>query len=105
MYDNPITVNVRDVEMKMEKAIEGYVFEAVKEIGVSVNKEELMKALKYDRNQYDEGFNDGKEMQEEVKAEICDNYCWYRKQADLDGEFEFDEFLEKYCCDCPLSRL
>ena len=49
--------------------------------------------------------NVSEEELEDIKAEICDDYCWYRKQADLDGENEFDEFLEKYCCDCPLSRL
>lgn len=42
---------------------------------------------------------------EDIKADLCDNYCWYRKQADFDGEFEFDEFIDNYCVHCPLSRL
>jgi hypothetical protein len=35
------------------------VMKAVHEIGVEVDKEELIRALKYDRDQYEKGFRDG----------------------------------------------
>ena len=36
------------------------VLSAVTKVGVNVNKEELIRALKYDRNQYERGYEDGK---------------------------------------------
>ena len=42
---------------------------------------------------------------EDIKADICDNYCYYRRKADLDGDNEFDEFIDNFCVHCPLTRL
>ena len=38
---------------------ENQVFQAIQKTGVIVDKEELQKALKYDREQYQNGYNDG----------------------------------------------
>ena len=37
------------------------VMKAVMRLGIRVDKEELIKALRYDRDQYEKGYNDGKE--------------------------------------------
>lgn len=37
------------------------IYKAVQDVGINVNKEELLKALRYDRNQYDKGYSDGYE--------------------------------------------
>lgn len=55
MYESPITLI--ETQMRIEK--ENNIFNAVKEIGVDVDKEELIKALKYDRGQYNKGYKDG----------------------------------------------
>ena len=39
--------------------LEGEVMKAVQKVGVTVDKEELLKALKYDREQYEKGYRDG----------------------------------------------
>lgn len=39
--------------------LEAYVMQTITTCGVKVNKQELLKALKYDRDQYAEGFADG----------------------------------------------
>lgn len=39
--------------------IEGSVYKAVQDVGIKVNKEELLRALMYDRQQYEKGFKDG----------------------------------------------
>lgn len=65
MYESPIEIfSVTDYVDKINKQIdeqtENIVLSAVTKVGVNVNKEELIRALKYDRNQYERGYEDGK---------------------------------------------
>lgn len=41
------------------------------------------------------------EILEEVRAEICDDYCRFRK----DWEGTLEDLLRDKCMDCPLGRL
>lgn len=41
--------------------MDGEILKAVQNVGVDVSKDELIKALKYDRGQYQKGYEDGKE--------------------------------------------
>lgn len=50
-------VNIIKTQMSME--IEGEIMRAVQKVGVIVDKEELIKALRYDRGQYNKGFENG----------------------------------------------
>lgn len=47
------------------------------------------------------------EIIEEVKTEICDNYCKYPAIYDTreDSSENYDEMMEKICANCPLDRL
>jgi hypothetical protein len=54
-YESPITVFQKQMEMQME----GEILKAVTEVGVYVDKDELLKALKHDREQYEKGYADG----------------------------------------------
>ena len=56
MYRSPITI----IEEEARLQIEGEILKAVQKVGVTVDKEELLKALKYDREQYNEGYEAGK---------------------------------------------
>lgn len=40
--------------------MEGDILRAVQKYGINVDKEELLRALQYDRNQYEKGYDDGK---------------------------------------------
>ena len=55
MYKSPIDVFYG----QMETQLEGTVLKAVQNVGVNVDKEELIRALKYDRDQYYKGYKDG----------------------------------------------
>ena len=55
MYETPIKLMQRQLEIREENGI----LNAIKEVGVVVDKEELIKALQYDRGQYDKGYSDG----------------------------------------------
>lgn len=63
MYESPITVCTKldDILEEVHKKTEDYVYNYIFKIGVDVNKEELEKALRYDRHQYSKGYKDGYE--------------------------------------------
>lgn len=46
MYQSPIEIIHGELKMQLR-------------VGVNVDKEELLKALRYDRGQYDKGYEDG----------------------------------------------
>ena len=73
-YQSPIEVTMSQMRFEQEKRLEGEVFKAIQDIGVTVDKDELIKALQYDRDQYCRGFIDGytgdiDKMRQEVKAD------------------------------------
>lgn len=54
MYESPIKV----LRQQIETEIEAEAMKAVLRLGVVVDKEELLKALEYDRGQYQKGYQD-----------------------------------------------
>lgn len=58
MYKSPIEIVMEEVFQKMDEDFENAVFKAVRKVGINVDKEELLKALIYDRGQYDKGYED-----------------------------------------------
>lgn len=56
MYKSPITI----YQNQMEKKVENEIFKAIKSFHVDIDKEELLKALKYDRAQYQQGYEDAR---------------------------------------------
>lgn len=82
---------------------ENMVMKAVRNVGVNVDKGELIKALQYDRNQYSKGYEDGKnDVLDKIRAKILDNafsvvnpYNTYEyiNVIDLDS---IDEILDEY---------
>ena len=62
MYKSPIEFIESTSDhfaIEIQKAKDEIVYQAVSKIGVEVDKEELLKALKYDRDQYQRGYSDG----------------------------------------------
>ena len=61
MYKSPIEITrtVDDIVTKMNEAQDEYITHACMSIGVNVDKDELVKALAYDRHQYEKGYVDG----------------------------------------------
>lgn len=51
-YESPIKVFCG----KMRISYENHVAQAVQDVGIDIDKDELIRALKYDRNQYDKGY-------------------------------------------------
>lgn len=66
MYESPI----RLIESQLRTEVENEIFRAIQEVGVDVDKDELIKALQYDRDQYQKGYEDGiKDLADKLKAE------------------------------------
>lgn len=58
MYKPTIEIVMEEVFQKMDEDFENAVFKAVRKVGINVDKEELLKALIYDRGQYYKGYED-----------------------------------------------
>lgn len=71
MYKSPIEKVYSDIHTQMVQEDEKVVMKAITKVGVNVDKEELIKALQYDRNQYTKGYEDGRnEVLDKIIAEI-----------------------------------
>jgi hypothetical protein len=78
MYKSPIDV----ISTGLQTTIENNVYKVVESYGINVDKDELLKALQYDRNQYNHGFADGvKSVTERMK---------YLDFEIVDGTISFD---------------
>lgn len=71
MYESPITQYITDIQTKVENQLENHLMETLFGLGFDVDKEELMKALKYDREQYQKGYKDGREILVRCKDCAC----------------------------------
>lgn len=75
-YQPPIDVNftdhiIEDVKTEMDE----YLIRAVQKVIINVDKDELLKALAYDREQYEKGYTDGKrESVDVVQCQECEHY-------------------------------
>ena len=71
MYESPVHLILQDVQNQMDQEIEKTVITVVRKFGVDVNKGEIIKALKYDRNQYSKGYKDGvNDVLDKIRNEI-----------------------------------
>ena len=75
MYESPIELVVSQFQTEIIKQQENQVFKAIQNVGVNVDKAELLRALSYDRDQYEKGYADGYEagrfaMLEEIKRKL-----------------------------------
>ena len=58
MYKPPIEIVMKEVFQKMNEDFENWVLKAVQKVEINVDKDVLLKALIYDRGQYDKGYED-----------------------------------------------
>ena len=75
MYNSPINI----IYGQMKTQMEGDILRAVQQYDINVDKEELIRALRYERNQYEKGYDDGKRdaMAELVRCKDCKHNCTF----------------------------
>ena len=77
MYQSPISIYETAMQTIMEQRENAIVAKVQDAFGVHVDKAELIRALKYDRGQYEAGYRDGKAdaMAELVLCKDCKGWC------------------------------
>jgi hypothetical protein len=72
MYESPVRLIMSDIKLQVDEKLEEACYTAVMEYFPNVNREELIRALQYDRQQYEQGYRDAKA--EIVHCEECIHY-------------------------------
>ena len=76
MYESPITLLEGIIKQITEQRENGIYMQIVDQFGVEVDKEELIRALQYDRDQYNKGYRDGKAAAEDELVRCKDCKHW-----------------------------
>lgn len=58
-WQSPIHMMQEEIAQKVANDLDNQVYQATMKVGIKVDKDELVKALEYDRNQYQRGYMDG----------------------------------------------
>lgn len=82
MYQSPIEI----ITKKMRTQFEDNVFKAIQDYGIVVDKDELIKALKYDRDQYEKGYRDGLFLRGELIAGANDWISVEERLPEIEGD-------------------
>ena len=95
MYESPVNLYTMadEIQKRVNDETEQYIYEYVRNICVTVDKDELFKALKYDRDQYAKGYADGKRDQQSYWIDTDGMYAC----ANCGGE---SGIMSNYCPDC-----
>jgi hypothetical protein len=81
-YESPIQIAIGQMRMEHDNNI----YRAVQEYGVDVDKDELIKALRYDRGQYEKGYVNGynridevvRAVFEDIEVALTMNHCQHK---------------------------
>lgn len=94
MYESPVHLILQDVECQIDQEIEQTIITVVRKFDVSVDKGEIIKALRYDRNQYSKGYKDGvNDTLDKLREEIIDTGAY---EQEVNGKTEFLRGID-YC--------
>ena len=93
MYKSPIEIYASQMSVEYENGVLQY----VQKYFPYVDKDELYKALQYDRNQYDEGFVDGAtELANRLKEWFVENSnYWFSHSVNMDIDEVLNNMISK----------
>lgn len=101
MYKSPIEMVsqiINDINREIVKNEEEVVMRAVCDVGISVNKDELIRALQYDRNQYEAGVIDGLKLANEAIMRF------FHSDEIANGQIKKGLFVASEIIDCELRK-
>lgn len=79
MYESPITLYYAPTLREISEMADKLIATEVQRICPVVNEEELLKALKYDRGQYEKGYEDGKrDAPDIIHCKDCAHYVRHK---------------------------
>lgn len=94
---------MKEVFQKMNEDFENSVLKAVQKVGINVDKEELLKALIYDRRQYDKGYEDA--MNEIKHPQPLKFEDFKRNMYVWDNEYKAIGKVDEVLTNCNCERL
>ena len=89
-YKSPIEVFYSDVQLKFEDGV----YKAVQAVDIHVDRYELIKALQYDRQQYEKGWHDALLKEQETMMQCIKGKCRicpHCSNCDVDDNGELKE--------------
>lgn len=93
-YYSPIEESIQKIISEENRKKEELILTQCYNVGVDVNKEELFKALAYDRQQYQKGYTDGiNEVILQLEAEIESSDKYIREYEDTEKQRCFNQGL------------
>lgn len=74
MYNSPIAIFsvAEEIVNQITEEKNRIIMESINKVGIDINKEELIRALSYDRNQYNKGYADGCEEEHKKLKEAIE---------------------------------
>lgn len=106
-YESPITrIQNQLLEGMVKKEEDQFMLEVRQTIGYNIDKAELIKALNYDREQYERGYQDGKTAGYRQAESEKGKGCWL---INSDGYYPYcsicknepqNRVMTKYCPNC-----
>ena len=96
-YESPIDRVFREIMAdRVKQEEDALMYRVSVEVGYNINKEELIKALQYDRNQYQKGFEDcARSMRLDVLDKIRAEIIELRSKQNV-GVLECLDIIDKY---------
>ncbi len=90
MYESPIKLfQTEPIIQQIKDETEEYILRSVAKVGVIVDKGELVKALAYDRAEYERGLRDGMQIAEDEIRQLHD--------AIKDADIKIQRLLHRGC--------
>ena len=80
MWESPIQMITDDIIKDLVQKQDEWLVEAVHRVGFNIDKDELVKALAYDRHQYEQGYSDGRRARDSEIVRCKD--CKYYEETD-----------------------
>lgn len=109
MWESPIQMITDDIIKDLVQKQDEWLMESIHRVGFNIDKDELVKALNYDRDQYEKGYADGRRARDSeiVRCKDCkhgiptridtvtgefsdERYCWLHRMC---------HFEDYYCAD------
>ena len=97
MWESPIQMITDDIIKDLVQKQDEWLMEAVHRVGFNIDKDELVKALNYDRDQYEKGYADGRRARDEEIVRCKD--CVHRPKGTNNHDLEFPDYVCPCQCD------
>ena len=99
-YESPITrIQNQFAEEMVKKEEDQFMCEVRQTIGYNIDKPELIKALNYDRDQYDKGYQDGKSDAKRIGHWLINSDGYYPYCSRCNNEPQC-RLMTDYCPNC-----